>query len=70
MERAQNGNICMSKAKKAMRLDLNLEKSATILFGKRNHILKVRKSIEENQSLSQQVRKLSTYPSKVPPWGP
>ena len=60
VEQAQKGNIFMSKAMKAMRLDLNVEKSATILFGKRNHILKVRKSIEENQSLS-----LNGHPIKI-----
>ena len=37
---------------KAMQLDLNVEKSATILFGKRNQIMKIRKNIEENKSLT------------------
>ena len=49
---AQKGNILMSKAMKAMQLDLNIDKSATILFGQKNHIMQMRKMIEENGSLS------------------
>ena len=49
---AQKGNTFMSKAMKAMQLNLNVDKSATILFGKRNQILKIRKNIEENGSLT------------------
>ena len=52
IEEAQKGNILMSKAMKAMQLDLNIDKSATILFGRKKHIMKMRKSIEENRSLS------------------
>ena len=52
VEQAQKGNILMSKAMKAMQLDLNVDKSATILFGKRNQIMKIRKNIEENKSLT------------------
>merc|ERR1719470_514386 len=37
---------------KAMQLSLNVDKSATIIFGRKNQILKMRKDIEENRSLS------------------
>ena len=42
----------MSKAMKAMQLDLNVEKSATIIFGKKNQIMKIRRNIEEHRSLT------------------
>ena len=52
VEEAQKGNILISGAMRAMQLDLNVDKSATILFGGKCQVNIMRKLIEENKSLS------------------
>ena len=46
VEEAQKGNILISRAMRAMQLDLNVDKSAAILFGAKCQVNKMRKLIE------------------------
>ena len=52
IEGAQKGNILMSTAMKSMQLELNVDKSVTILFGKTKQVNKIRTFIENNKSLT------------------
>jgi hypothetical protein len=49
---AQKANILISRVMKMKQLDLNVEKSATIIFGNKKRVTEIRKFIEENRSLT------------------
>ena len=49
---AQKANILISRAMKMKQLDLNVEKSATIIFGNKKRVTEIRNFIEENRSLT------------------
>ena len=49
---AQKGNVLISQAMKMKQLELNIDKSATIIFGKRKKVDQIRNFIEQNNSLT------------------
>ena len=51
IEEAQKGNILMSKAMKMKQLQLNVNKSGVILFGKKKQVESPKNKIEEEKSL-------------------
>jgi hypothetical protein len=52
IEEAQKGNILMSKAMKFKQLDLNVDKSGTIIFGNKKQVHNLQKTIETHKSLT------------------
>ena len=51
-EEAQKGNILIINTMKAKQLELNVDKCATILFGRGEHVQKMKDFIENNKILS------------------
>ena len=52
IEEAQKGNILMSKAMKRKQLELNVDKSGIIIFGNVKKVRSMKKTIEENKSIT------------------
>ena len=52
IEEAQKGNILMSKAMKLKQLDLNVDKSGTIIFGNKKQVDNLKNTIETHKSLT------------------
>ena len=52
IEEAQKGNILMSKAMQIKQLELNVDKSGLIIFGKKKKVLELKKTIEDEKLLS------------------
>ena len=52
IEEAQKGNILMSKAMQIKQLELNVDKSGVIIFGKKKKVLELKKTIEDEKLLS------------------
>ena len=51
-EEAQKGNILITNAMKAKQLELNVDKCATVLFGRGERVQKMKDFIENNKILS------------------
>lgn len=52
IEDAQKGNFMISKAMKMKQLELNVDKSATIIFGTNKQVQQLKQTIEEEKSLT------------------
>jgi hypothetical protein len=52
IDQVQQGNILISSATKSKQLDLNIDKSGVIVFGKKKKVDAIKATIENQQSLS------------------